>query len=104
LIVRKNKGGYIVLASSGFATIKTSARQLGLTLPRIVLPDDAQVVQDHVEVLFQPDPRFKKTVRCQARIENTVDGSGKSSAVILAQVITANLFLRLLSFIVRTTY
>jgi len=68
-----------------------------------VLPDDAQVVQDHVEVLFQPDPRFKKTVRCQARIENTVDGSGKSSAVILAQVMTRNLFLKLLSFILSTT-
>ena len=51
-----------------------------------MLPDDAQVVQDHVEILFQPDPRFKKTVKCQARIENTIDGSGKSYNVIMAQV------------------
>ena len=96
MIVLKKSGGYIVLANSGFVTIKTSIRKLGLTLPRIVLPDDAQVVQDHVEVLFQPDPRFKKTVKCQARIENTIDGSGKSYNVIMAQV-KINFYIEFLS-------
>jgi hypothetical protein len=40
-----------------------------------------------VEVLFQPDPRSKRSVRCTAKLEEASNGKGRKFFVIHEQVL-----------------
>ena len=76
-------GGYIVLPNSVFVSIDTSARKLGVVLPRIILPDDAERnAVDKVEVLFQPNPREQRTVRGEAKLVESKNELGQNCVVI----------------------
>ena len=83
LILKQTGGGYIVLPDSVFISIDTSARRLGVNLPKIVLPDNAvRFDSDTVELLFQPNPREQRTVQGLVKIAEMANDEGLPCVVI----------------------
>ncbi len=81
-------GGYIVLPNSVFVSMDTSARKLGVVLPRIPLPDDAERnAVNKVEVLFQPNPREQRTVCGEAKVVESKNELGQNCVVIAVKTI-----------------
>ena len=90
LILKQNGGGYIVLPDSVFISIDTSARKLGVNIPKINLPDSAvRFDSDTVELLFQPNPREQRTVQGLVKIGETINEEGLPCVVIKVTLLTA---------------
>ena len=86
--MRDLNGEFIVIQNSGHVTIDTSTRKLGLKLPRTILPANVKTANgSEMEILFQPDPRSKKSVRCFAKVEKEfLDVTGKTQFALNDQV------------------
>jgi hypothetical protein len=83
LLLRQIGGGYIVLPNAVHVSIETTARKLGVVLPRIILPADvAREAGDSVEILFQPNPREQRTVPGVAKIIEAKTQQGQTCYVV----------------------
>ena len=89
LIVRNKSGEFVVLQNFGHVVIDAAVRKLGVSLRRFALPDGVELKRaeaDLVELLYQPDPRSQRTVRCGAKVEERVDAGGRKEFVVVDQV------------------
>lgn len=71
-LILRTAGGYIVLASQSYLVIHPILHKLGVQLPRIVLPIGVDKNGNHIDLLFQPDPRSTRVIQTKASVQEYV--------------------------------